>query len=90
MIAQNVIIADPDFHQALLPDQRLYSDTTNFDGVVKIGCNIWIGMKSLILKGYEIRDNTIITAGSIVIGQIPANCIAAGNPATQVNYFISQ
>lgn len=90
MIAPNVIIVDSDFHQTWPPDQRLYSDTTNFDRDVKIGCNVWIGMNSLILKGAEIGDNTIIAAGSIVTGQIPPNCIAAGNPATPIKYFTSQ
>lgn len=90
MIAPNVIIVDSDFHQTWPPDQRLYSDTTNFDRDVKIGCNVWIGMNSLILKGAEIGDNTIIAAGSIVTGKIPANCIAAGNPATPIKYFTSK
>ena len=34
-----------------------------------------------ILKGATIGDNTTIGAGSVVSGTIPANCIAAGNPA---------
>ena len=38
-------------------------------------------MRSIILPGTEIGDNTIIGAGSVVKGKIPANVIIAGNPA---------
>ena len=47
---------------------------------IKIGDDVWLGMNVLILKGVTIGDNTIIGAGSIVTKDIPANCIAAGNP----------
>jgi len=89
MVAPNVIIVDSDFHQTWPPDQRLFSDTSNFDKEVKIGSNVWIGMNSLVLKGAVIGDNTIIAAGSTVTGEIPANCIAAGNPAIPIKYFTS-
>jgi carbonic anhydrase/acetyltransferase-like protein (isoleucine patch superfamily) len=34
-----------------------------------------------------IGDNAIIGAGSIVVKNIPANAIAAGNPATVIKYL---
>ena len=48
---------------------------------IKIGNNCFVGMRSIILPGTEIGDNTIIGAGSVVKGKIPANVIIAGNPA---------
>ena len=45
-----------------------------------IGKNVFIGTRSIILKGSKIGDNTIIGAGSVVAGEIPCNVIAAGNP----------
>ncbi len=89
MVAPNVIIVDSDFHQAWPPDGRFISNTSNFDKEVIIGCNVWIGMNSVILKGTIIGDNSIIGAGSIVTGEIPANCIAAGNPAVPIKFFKS-
>lgn len=50
-------------------------------GKVTIGNNVFIGMNAILLKGAAIGDNTIIGAGSVVTGTIPANCVAAGNPA---------
>ena len=48
---------------------------------VKIGKNVWIGSDSTILPGVEIGDGAIIGAGSVVTKNVPANTIAAGNPA---------
>jgi len=51
---------------------------------VKIGNNVWVGYRAIILKGVTIGDNSIIAAGAIVTKDIPANCIAAGVPAAIV------
>lgn len=47
---------------------------------VTIGYNVWIGGNSVILPGVHIGDNSVIVAGSVVTKDIPAWCIAAGNP----------
>lgn len=49
-------------------------------GGVAIGNNVFIGMKSTILKGVHIGNNVIIGANSLVNKDIPDNCVAAGNP----------
>ena len=81
MIAPNVIIVDSDFHVQWPPDARWTDSTTNDDREVMIGKNVWIGINAVILKGSTIGDNSIIGACSLVGGHIPANVIAAGNPA---------
>ena len=47
---------------------------------VKIGNGCWIGGGAVILPGVTIGDGTVIGAGSVVTKDIPANCVAAGNP----------
>ncbi|MDE6343039.1 MAG: sugar O-acetyltransferase [Muribaculaceae bacterium] len=48
---------------------------------VTIGNNVWIGGSATILPGVTIGDNTVIGGGSVVTKDIPANVMAAGNPA---------
>ena len=47
---------------------------------VKIGNGCWIGGGAIILPGVSIGDGTVIGAGSVVTKDIPANCVAVGNP----------
>lgn len=47
---------------------------------VTIGNNVWLGGKSVICPGVKIGDNSVIGAGSVVVKDIPANCVAVGNP----------
>ena len=47
---------------------------------VTIGDNVWLGGNTVVLPGVHIGDNTVIGAGSVVTKDIPAWCIAAGNP----------
>jgi acetyltransferase-like isoleucine patch superfamily enzyme len=48
---------------------------------VRIGHRVWIGSNSVVLAGSDIGDNVIVSAGSVVSGQVPANTIVLGNPA---------
>ncbi len=54
---------------------------------VEIGDNCWIGGGVVICPGVTIGENTIIGAGSVVTKDIPANCIAAGNPCRVIREF---
>lgn len=47
---------------------------------VTIGNNVWIGGSVTILPGVIIGDNVTIGAGSVVVGDIPSNSVAVGNP----------
>lgn len=51
---------------------------------VRIGSGCWIGMNSLVMKGVEIGDETIVAAGSVVTKSLPARVLAAGNPAVPI------
>jgi len=51
---------------------------------VSIGNNVWIGGSVTILPGVTIGDNVTIGAGSVVVGDIPSDSIAVGNPCRVV------
>ena len=42
--------------------------------------DVWIGARSIILKGVHIGARSIIAAGSVVTKDIPSDVIAGGNP----------
>ncbi len=48
---------------------------------VRICRYAWIGGGSYIMKGVTIGEGSIVGANSVVISDVPPNCIAIGNPA---------
>lgn len=76
MMASGVYITDSDWHGIY---DRL--DYIGASRPVSIGTNVWLGDSVIVCKGVTIGDNSIIGAGSVVTGDIPANVVAAGNPA---------
>lgn len=54
---------------------------------VIIGNGCWIGEKVVVLPGVSIGDKSIIGASSVVTKDIPAYCIAAGNPAKVIKKY---
>lgn len=50
-------------------------------GKVKIGNNVFIGVKTVIMPGVTIGDNVIVGAMSLVTKDIPSNVVVYGNPA---------
>jgi maltose O-acetyltransferase len=47
---------------------------------VTIGDNVWLGGNVVVCPGVTIGDNSVIGAGSVVVGDIPSNSVAVGNP----------
>ena len=74
----NVVITDFDWHSV---DPQLRRTDAGGSKPVVISDNVFIGVNCIILKGSSIGRNSVIGANSVVTGDIPENCIAAGNPA---------
>lgn len=54
---------------------------------VVIEDHVWIGSKAVILPGVRIGSRAVIGAGSIVTKDVPARCVAAGNPARVLRHL---
>ncbi|ETR70677.1 MAG: hexapeptide repeat-containing transferase [Candidatus Magnetoglobus multicellularis str. Araruama] len=78
MFARNVSIADSDWHDVY---DRV---AMGMHAPVVIEENVWVGESAIICKGVTIGENSVVGAGSVVVRNIPSNCIAAGNPAQKV------
>lgn len=81
-IGSGCIILDTDSHSLDFVNRRdssLDHMNTNRQPIV-IEDDALIGTHSIILKGVTIGARSIIGAGSVVTKDIPADCVAAGNP----------
>lgn len=83
-IGANCIIIDGDIHNT---DWSLrHIDRTSEKPVpynhkpIVIEDDVWLGANTIVLKGVTLGARSIIAAGSVVTKDIPADCVAAGNP----------
>ena len=81
LIGGNVKILDNDFHPIEVEARNLDIKEKIGTRKIKIGKDCFIGANSLILKGVEIGDGSVVGAGSVVTGKFPSNVVIAGNPA---------
>lgn len=86
-IAPNCMIMDTDFHDPWPSEGRFKRTGIENDQDVIIGENVWIGSRSIILKGAHIGDNSVIAAGSVVSGAIPSGVLAGGIPAKVIRVY---
>ena len=51
-----------------------------FKGDTVAGNDVWIGQNVTVMPGVHIGDGAIIAANSVVVKNVPAYCVAGGNP----------
>ena len=51
---------------------------------IRVGSNVWIGAGVQVMPGVTIGDNVVIGGGSVVVKDIPSNCVAVGNPCKPI------
>ena len=47
---------------------------------ITVGDNVWIGGGVQVMPGVTIGSNVVIGGGSVVVKDIPSDCVAVGNP----------
>ena len=84
-LAQNVVVS------GLNHNFEDVSKTIAGQGVstkhVAIEDDVWVGANSVILPGVKIGRHVVVGAGSVVTKDIPAYCLAVGNPARIVKQY---
>lgn len=53
-------------------------------GKVKIGSNVFIGTRAVVLCNVKIGDNVVVGAGSVVTRDLPGDAVYAGSPARKI------
>ena len=79
MLAMHTSINDADWHDV---QHRIFAPGATAPVVLER--NVWLGEGARVLKGVTIGENTVVGAGSVVSRSLPANVIAAGNPARAI------
>lgn len=92
LISYECMIFDTNTHCIYLPEKRRELTIKDFPDIgieyekpitkpVSIGNDCWVGKRSVILKGCEIGDESILSACCVVTKNVPKNHLAYGNPA---------
>lgn len=87
MFSNNISVRTTDSHSILDINNLRINKAKD----IRIGNHVWVGFQSLILKGSDISDNSIIGAHSVVSSSSPkiSNCIMAGNPVKVIRKDIN-
>lgn len=79
----------PFSYQNIYPDVIETSPPLTFDGygeMTRIGHDVWIGARAIILPGVTIGYGAVIGAGAVVAKDVPAYAVVVGNPGRVVKY----
>jgi acetyltransferase-like isoleucine patch superfamily enzyme len=81
MFAYDVEVRTSDSHSIIdaKTGQRI-----NADKSVRIGEHVWLGARSVVLKGVNIGDQSIIATGAIITKDVGSGVLVGGAPARQI------
>jgi lipopolysaccharide O-acetyltransferase len=69
------------------PSEPPWDRLLTADGETTVEDNVWIGDGVAVLPGAHIGCGSVIGANSVVLGEIPRYCIAAGSPARPIRRY---
>lgn len=81
MIGAGCLITDSNHHSLDWRIRNLEVDTDKKSSPVIIEDYVFVGARSIILKGVRVGARSVIAAGSVVVKDIPADELWGGNPA---------
>lgn len=81
VFAENAEIWASDTHSIIDLDSN---KRVNNDKPIVIHDRVWVGSRVLIMKGVEIKSDSIIAAGSIVTKNVNSNTLVGGIPAKEL------
>jgi acetyltransferase-like isoleucine patch superfamily enzyme len=86
MVASDIEIRTSDAHSVI---DTASGERINLAEDVTIGNHVWIASHSIILKGVNIGENSVVAAGAVVTNSCPPGSILAGNPARVIKTGIT-
>jgi len=83
-IGPHVCFTNDMFPRAINEDGTPQTDSDWVTTTTRVGRSASIGANATILCGLEIGDFALIAAGAVVLQDVPAHAIVAGNPARTI------
>ncbi len=78
LVSWDVLILDSDFHPVIEADGR----ESVPEAPIAFGDRVWLGARSMVLKGVTLGDDVIVAAGAVVTrGEDRDGVLLRGNPA---------
>ncbi len=65
-------------------DSSLKTEIPPSHGPVTVGNDAYLGAQATVLQNVRIGEQALVGAGSVVLHDVPAKTIAAGNPAKEI------
>lgn len=65
--------------------EKLY-DEAQAKGLTEIGHDVFIAANAVVLAGVKIGTGAVVTAGSVVVKDVPPYAVVSGNPASILKY----
>jgi acetyltransferase-like isoleucine patch superfamily enzyme len=84
----NYVSTHPAFYSATQPLAKTFAEQDNFSPFTetKIGHDVWIGQRAMIVDGVTIGTGVVIAAGSVVTKDVPPYAVVGGIPARIIRY----
>jgi acetyltransferase-like isoleucine patch superfamily enzyme len=91
----NFLSTSPIFTQSLnaLQDRWIEEDichANNYDSIVTLGNDVWVGSHALINGGVKIGNGACIAAGAVVVKDVPPYAVVGGVPAKVIRYRFTE
>ena len=78
LLSWDILIMDTDFHKIY---GSVNNEMLNSPRSISLGCRVWIGCNTMILKGANIGNDVVISANSLITGKRKTeenNCVYGG------------
>lgn len=88
-LGSGVVISDTDFHSM---DYQMRGQEGDLEAAqsapVRIEDDCFIGARAIVLKGVSVGARSIVGAGAVVVRDVPADAVVAGNPARVIKTLV--
>lgn len=74
-------------HDTVIGDYSAFMPQTNIAGEVNLGESVYGGMGAGIINQVSIGDNVTLGAGTIVVKDMPSNCLVVGVPGKVIKHY---